>query len=253
MDISLDEIIKEGYGIANSGPTVWPGLDGGHVDRSKYVTASEIHNCPRRIKYGKLHPRNSFPNWGYAERGNLIEEWAVKMLHHAMPPGYSLMCAGDGQVSLTHGNQSGTPDGMLRTPDYKWITVEIKSIDPRTNVKKLPKPSHVWQTMQNMDLMNECVGPVVYGIIIYIDASNLQKRREYKVEWDDMLCDRMMAKAKTIIEAETPDELPAQGLHMERECDMCDYADKCSGIVERRQQEAANMKLAEGAMNNVFR
>lgn len=255
--VNLSKWIDDGY--ANKPAMRWPTFDGKELDRSKYMTSSEAGYCSRRIKFRQMVEAkdgpSGFPNWGYAERGNIIEEWAVSMLRSGMPDTVKLDWAGTDQVSFHSGYQSGTPDGHLRDLNTgRDYTVEIKSIDPRTSYAKLPKNGHMEQVQQNMDLVERCTGIEIYGaILLYIDASNLQKRSERFIDRDIDLMDHLERKAVNIATAKTPDDLPAEGLFTAGECGMCDFKARCSAVVEAEKKEAAAFKHHERVTTNVFR
>ena len=218
------------------------------------MTSSEAWNCSRRIKFEKTTSgKGGFPNWGMAERGNIIEKWAVEMMRIGMPNDLTLLCAGDQQVTFTHGAQSGTPDGIIRLPDYKLIVWELKSIHPNTKRSNLPKERHLWQLQQNMDLVNNCMGNVYGGLITYIDASDLKRVNEYAIQWDDDLCDALIVKARNIMQADDPSKLPAEGMHMQGQCDECAFTEQCSEAMQMEQGRARQMRIAERAMKNVFK
>ena len=116
-------------------------------DRSQTLGASEFMNCSRALfarKHG-IAPDDDYQDyWGFAERGNIIEDWAVARLRAA---GVPLRFAGDDQTTLKHGQLSATPDGLLgRT------TIDIKSRDPRkTNI---PERKHIRQVQLAIELWN---------------------------------------------------------------------------------------------------
>ena len=229
-----EEIAK---GFALKGKKMWPTYTGRNLDRHKFVTSSEILNCARRIKYEKdwgeaqyvLNKRTDmpFPNWGFAERGNLIEDWIVDMLRLA---GHDLVHAGSDQVSFFIGAQSGTPDGMEKFKRGYWVH-EFKSIDPRTATRNLPKPAHIAQLQQNMDLVAACKDKPVYGgSLFYIDASNLQRCFQFDVEPDHKYQAELQARAEMIVAADTPADLPNEGM-FNGDCDRCGFTAECSRLV----------------------
>lgn len=209
----------------------WPTYDdSGPLPRHKFVTSSEVGKCARMVRFSKdagPQPHQTLPNWGYAERGNIIEEWAVKMLRLA---GVELEYAGTDQRSFYTGVQSGTPDGVAPYGKCLWA-YEFKSIDPRKRVSDLPNEAHVKQLHQNMDLMETCLDKVVLGgSLFYINASNLQQTYQFNVGADHALWAELQARAEWIMAAESPAALPPEGMSTS-DCDYCGFTEQCSRIV----------------------
>lgn len=252
-DITLSNLIDEGY--ARKPEQLWPTYGGGFLDRTKFVTSSEVGGCSRKIKFSKVLPRGGFPNWGYAERGHVIEAWGIALIREAVKqtmPGWSVMYAGEGQVSFHDQYQSGTPDGVLvHKKSWTGYTLEVKSVDPRTNYDNLPKIKHLDQVQQNMDLVEANTKIEIIGAkLIHIDASNLQRRKEIAFEPDHARMDFLQEKAAKIMEAEGPESFPPEGTFMPKECDQCDFQAACSALVAK-EMHRSNPNL-ERAMNNAF-
>lgn len=252
----LNSLLGEGYALR--GDKKWPTYLGGHLDRTQYVTASEVGGCSRRIKFGKVSRplKPGFSRWGFAERGHLIEAWAIDLVRLALEDveNYRLMFAGEQQFSFVDQFQAGTPDGLLVNLDtHKGMCIDVKSVDPRTNWSKLPKKKHVDQVQQNMDLLNS-VTPyeVKHGALWYIDASDLQRRKVFPFEADWRRQKELQEKAERIMKAASPEDMPAEGLHMEKECEHCDFSDKCSDLIRAQHEKSKEMEQAERAMNVVF-
>ena len=212
----LSDLIDAGY--AAKPPMDWPTFEGGNLDRSLYMTSSEAGYCSRRIKFRQTSPQVPFTEWGYAERGNNIEAWAVNLIRVGIStdPNWELHFAGASQRSFSHKYQSGTPDGMLlNTATNEAVIVEIKSIDPRTNYAKLPKPGHVLQVHQNVHLVEKVFPEYTFlvGVILYIDASNYQRRSTKLVPRDVTVMLELRYKAEAIASKELPKELPAEGIY----------------------------------------
>ncbi|NKB39631.1 MAG: hypothetical protein GKR86_00985 [Ilumatobacter sp.] len=253
--MQIDNLIADGYDLLNSN-VEWPTYDGGDLDRSRYVTSSEVWNCALRIYLDKKHPMRGFPDWGYAERGNIIEEWAMQCAEAAVKEytGYDLLHTRDKQVSFHHGRQSGTPDGILRLPDYSAELWEVKSLDPRYNWSNLPKEPHIWQLTQNMDLVSHCMDITVQkGRLIYIDASNLQKRKEYVIAPHEGLMQRMEAKAHFIMDpANSEEDMPTDGI-FRGECRLCRHKARCNAAIHADKVETDMLERATNVANSYFK
>lgn len=264
MDIpDINALLDDSF--ARAGEPRWPTYLGGRLDRSQYVTSSEVGNCPRRIKYGKLKPQGRLTRWGYAQRGHLIERWATSLirsqLHHERSD-WTLLFSGDAQLSFYDGNQSGTPDGLLlHVPTSKGLCLEVKSVDPRSNYDNLPKRVHVSQTLQNIDLFNRCTSYEVHGgLLWYIDASDLQRRKLEPIQRHEATIETLRRKADAIMAASCPSELDATGLYT-GECSLCDHTDECNALIRvQREEETGKPEVSpdldakiERAMSNVFK
>lgn len=253
MDIKeFVALIDEGYAMQPKNE--WPRYGGGKLDRSKFVTASEVGGCSRSIKFGKLAPQAPFKDWGYAERGNLIEAWASSLIRAALHDNedWALLLSGEGQLSFAAGHQSATPDGiLLHYPTMTGFGVELKSIDPRTNVNALPNPMHVDQVQQGMDLLNHLLPyEVSKSFLVYIDASNLQRRMPYLIEADYARQNELEDKAEKIMLAASPADLEPEGMFMDKKvCGYCDFSDECNKLMFPKE-EVANQ---ERAMKDVFK
>ncbi len=265
MDLpNINALLDDGY--AREGAPRWPTYLGGYLDRSQYVTSSEVGNCPRRIKFGKLSPQGGqLKRWGYAERGKQIEKWVVNLVRsqlHYERSEWTLLFSGNAQVSFFDENQAGTPDGLLlHVPTNKGLCLEVKSIDPRTNYNNLPKRVHVAQTLQNIDLFNRCTSySVLGGLLWYVDASDMQRRRLEDVDYHEHTIDVLHRKADSIMAADGPDDLDATGLFT-GECSLCDYTDECNALIrEKLKETTGEPEIApeldakiERAMNDVFK
>ena len=81
-------------------------------NKGKYVGASEIGMCLRRICFSKTSRGAPLEGWGATERGNLFESgyWLPAMRKRY---GKKLLYAGTQQKSLHYGHLRATPDGLL--------------------------------------------------------------------------------------------------------------------------------------------
>ena len=123
---------------------------------------------------------------------------------------------GDEQVSLQDEDRklSATPDGVIAYEDH-WEGFECKSIDPRTNKSKLPKPEHVTQFKIAMALLNNHMKPegvaFSYGWLVYIDASNYDDILEFKVHMDEGILDKYARKADRVFRTKSASTLDREG------------------------------------------
>ena len=256
-DFSLIDLIKEG--VQSRPPDLWPAFDGTMLDRSKFMTSSEAGNCERQIWFDKNEPVTRKPNsheWGFWERGHNVEAWVVAQLI-ASAGAVKYTHLGKDQRSFYSGRQSGTPDGLAYPSGGEW-NVEIKSIDPRTNTKNLPKPNNILQCMQNMDLVSECLDTDIMGSkLVYVNASDYTKMYEWTVfpdgdtvsskgvitEHTGLTLKDLEAKAHKIFDAKSAEEMKPEGIY-NGGCTYCKHTSRCSGVVAMKKEEAkANAEI----------
>jgi CRISPR/Cas system-associated exonuclease Cas4 (RecB family) len=227
MAIDLFKVIEEGVKLNKS---AWPlyGDDDTYLDRNAVLTASENLRCLRELKFNKTMPRES-EKWGMAERGHAVEAWVVEQLRRAHLP---ILLAGTDQRSFLHDESglSGTPDGLVWV-DGKAILVEFKSVDPRTNLEAMtaPKPQHAAQVQQNMWLLNMHDQPVEEAAILYVDASDFQRHKQFNLAYDGgEIARRAEIRAAILFDTDVM-ELPAEGL-TNGGCTYCAFKEECSAI-----------------------
>jgi CRISPR/Cas system-associated exonuclease Cas4 (RecB family) len=244
MAIDLFKYIEEGVALNKS---AWPlhGSTDEFLDRNAVLTASENLRCLRELKFSKTTPRES-DKWGMAERGHAVEAWVVEQLRRAM---LLPMFAGDEQRSFLHDESglSGTPDGLVMV-DGKWILLEFKSVDPRTNLEAMtaPKPQHAAQVQQNMWLLAMHNYPVEEAMVLYVDASDFQRHKQFNVAYDGgETAQRAEIRAAILFDTDVMD-LPAEGL-TNNGCTYCAFKEECSVIQvakgEKRKADKPSMPV----------
>ena len=256
----IDLIKTINKGIDYREPVGWPVYNRPDelLDRSAFVTASEIGYCERKIKLDKMKPpaanldvgytkTSSSEDWGFFERGHNVEAWAVNHIRNGWEhEEYTPMFMGSEQVSFVEGPQSGTPDAaFIGRNDV--IIGEFKSIDPRTNISRLPKLVHVDQVMQNLDLVssNMNLSPTG-GVLLYIDASNYKNRYSFDITWDEAHADRLLQRALRI-QNTAPEDLEPEGLFKD-DCKYCSHTARCSAMIrEKRNGESYDQDLKDAS------
>lgn len=230
--------------LANSEPQGWPTYDGLELDRTEFLTSSETAQCLRKAFFSKNNDKykpkltgsGSGEN-GYSERGHAIEAWLVQKLMPLKRMGYKFEYMGKDQRSFYDSDLgiSGTPDGLITTPDGKHWLLEIKSIDPRFNKNNLPKKGHVNQTQQNMFLVINCLGIKLEGaVLVYIDASNVYDIREFPMAYDEEMVEEGLNRSDTLWNATEPDDLEPEGIY-NGDCEYCAYTHHCSQVVNMQK------------------
>lgn len=219
-------------------------------DRSKSLGASEAFGCLRKAWYGKNEtPKDdSYENsWGALQRGDLIEnhfvEPATRWYLENHFPGARLIYGGTRQKTFIDDESglSATPDGLVINADDDALAFygipslggsgcfnyEIKSIDPRVNLKE-EKAIHRGQVMVQMGLTREkTLYKPNYAVIIYIDASFFDDVEVFIVPFDERTYAVAKLRAKRVFEAPDAGELPAEGKY-DNGCDYCPYKQACS-------------------------
>ena len=220
----------------------WPTYDGAYLDRTKFVTSSEIGKCARMVWYSKNVPLSEgMFMWGYAERGHAVEAWVVDKLTKSNDDlGYDFAYLGDDQVSFYDEYQSGTPDGLFYN-EYAWNQFEFKSIDPRVRLDSLPKKEHLKQAVQNMDLVEACLDIDLKGTLLaYINASNFGLITEFWIDRNSRNVGKMMVdlqnRAEAIMTAKSADDLAPEGIST-GDCKYCAFTAQCSGAILAQRAE----------------
>lgn len=230
-------------------------------DRSQTVGASEIGLCARRIGLEKKLGSSAYdsdyaPPSGAAQRGNILEDaWTTPLMHHAVNTQLEsgqLLWAGSGEqrtFEVKEWRLSATPDGMVVGADRTALTkcgipdlgenasflVEMKSHDPRLNMKDGPKPAHLAQLNVQIGLVRELTEyKPSYGVIATVDASFLDKTRLWPHRFERHTFLNQIVRAKDIYDTEDPMTLRPEGMIAGgKECSECPYFRKCTGYADR--------------------
>jgi CRISPR/Cas system-associated exonuclease Cas4 (RecB family) len=219
----------------------WPTYDGKFLNRADFVSSSEVGKCARQIWFSKnLPPVEGMFKWGFAQRGHGHEAWVVEKLR-TLDNEFEYMHVGDEQVSFHAGYQSGTPDGVFVKGISQWWLFEHKSYDPRSKVSNFPKPEHIKQTVQNMDLVEECLGVTFDGaLLVYSNASDFSLTYEFWIDRRSPEVGEMMmaleTRAEAIMKATSADEVEPEGLHTGG-CKLCAYGSQCSAAMTASKNE----------------
>lgn len=224
-------------------------------DRSQSVGASEAFGCLRKVWYSK----NGAPedpdyeqSWGALRRGDIIEnafvapamEWAMEKLTKDAV----LLWAGDKQKTLVDGRLSATPDGLViyadddalinygvpslgtkGDPDHPsaCFNLEIKSIDPRVNLKE-EKSIHRGQTIVQMGLTRmKTKWKPNYAVIIYVDCSFLDDIEVFVVPFDQKTFEVAQRRAESVYRVKDPRDIQAEG-KIDGTCDYCKFKRACA-------------------------
>ncbi len=227
--------------------------DAGRFDqaqRDKYLNASEAMTCIRKQWYQKNGAKGEPQDWGFARRGTHGEKFLVASLLAANVP---LAFTGDEQLSLQDEKRkiSSTPDGIIQYDDA-WIVTEFKTIDPRSNKSKLPKPAHIAQLEIAMELIADQVerpaGVSLKGVLIYLDASNYHDIVEVSVPRNPAILDQMAKRASKVLRTRDVGNLDREGKRNGgNECRvMCPFKETCgvhaeTNVDRKRANRGSNL------------
>ena len=204
------DLIKRISGSVAAQKSDWPLYDdeNGRLDRNAVLTASENLRCLRELKFAKAESRQG-DKWGMAQRGHAVEAWVVEQITASLGLGEKVLLEGENQRSFLcdEAGLSGTPDGVF-FKDGIYTLLEFKSADPRTNLEAMtaPKPQHLAQVQQNMWLLNLHGLDVDQAVVLYVDASDFQRMRQFDVVYDGgATARRSEIRAGLLFDAENPD------------------------------------------------
>jgi CRISPR/Cas system-associated exonuclease Cas4 (RecB family) len=219
-------------------------------DRSKSVGASEAFGCLRKTWFSKNDgPRDPDhkDSWGALERGNLIEnhfaEPAVKWFLETYFNDARLIWGGADQRTLQAPDAplTATPDGLVIGADDDALEMygipslggthcfnfEIKSIDPRVNLKE-EKAIHRGQTIVQMGITRETTQyRPNYAVIVYIDASFFDDIEVFVVPFDQRTYDVAKERAKSVYEIKSVAQIFPEG-KVDGGCEYCPFKIACA-------------------------
>lgn len=226
-------------------------------DRGESLGSSENFDCLRLNWFNKLGAQNGFAppeqvapqSWGAMERGNVIENaFVVPGLRVGLPAGMHLELAGTQQQTLVVGRNSATPDGLItglvrgpltviggdqeiHIPDIQsdCVVLEIKSIDPRAILLE-ERAKHHGQTQIQIGLIRDTTPhKPVYSIILYIDASFLDKFTPFVVAFDPAIYAEAKHRAESIWDITEPWGIVPEGRFSDR-CKTCPWQAQCMQV-----------------------
>lgn len=226
----IDRLLDTGANRA----TTFTTASGGVHDRTKTIGASENYSCIRRLWFAKNAPEaenaDHRPAWGFFQRGHTVEDWLVGLIRESLPDGWQLLYVGADQTTLVDGVISATPDGLLITDEGEEVAVEIKSLDPRSNLDS-PKLAHVHQMQVQMGLFSELTDHrPVRGVLYYVNSSDYSNIVEHHVEFDPGTYSEARERAERVYNTKRPHLLPAEGA-WDDTCRLCPFTNACGEAV----------------------
>jgi hypothetical protein len=215
------------------------------------VGASEI-GCERQAGFrrlernpasGAVRNTDALERWGATERGNLIERFVMTAMRERYRA--DLLYALEQQQTFRHGPISATPDGLLidqpldhlqhlgvTSTEAAAVVYEIKSVDPRSNLHGEARTEHAAQAQVQLGLLRLLTEhKPAWAVIVYIDASFLDKVEEYAVRFDPEAFASLTARARRILAAKHIIELrPMGAIQGGRLCGFCEYSAACQAL-----------------------
>ncbi|MEQ8308094.1 MAG: hypothetical protein RIA09_16285 [Hoeflea sp.] len=220
-------------------------------DRASTLGASEAFGCLRKAWFDKRGEDAGYEidedykqSWGAMERGNIMEEYyVVPVLETFNPEGTVFHFGSDeDQTTYVYGESSATPDGLytgcakdalslygVDDIESDCFMVEIKSIDPRSNITE-EKEIHHGQVQQQLGIIRRMTEhKPVYAVIIYVNASFFDEISIFVIKYDPDYWRSARIRAKTLVNAEDAKDLRAEGILMDA-CTYCKWTNACAKI-----------------------
>lgn len=221
-------------------------------DRSKTVGGSEVFRCHRWAYFKKRMPeRAELPedpddiSWGTAERGNVMEAWAVERLRETLGP-EACRYMGTDQVTLIDDDAplSATSDGLIieqprdflsnygvpdMGADVNDCAAEIKTFDPRSSdLRETARPRNIGQNIVQMGLYQRKTNHKPrWGLLMYFNPANLQDIRPFAVPYDDQVYKNAQARATKVFHPDmTAKDFQAEG-KFTNQCAHCEFTQVC--------------------------
>jgi CRISPR/Cas system-associated exonuclease Cas4 (RecB family) len=216
-------------------------------DRTQSLGASEVFGCLRKAWYAKHNTAQDDDyeqSWGATTRGDVIENsFVVPAMRHFVStiPGAQFLYGGEDQVTFKDGRLSATPDGLIvGVPDDALanygiaslggtgcFTFEIKSIDPRVNLKE-EKTIHRGQVQVQMGLIRaQTEYRPNFALILYVDASFFDDLNMFVVPFDQQAYDAARHRADEVYRVQSPTQIMAEG-RIDGGCDYCPFKRSCN-------------------------
>lgn len=219
------------------------------TQRKKFIGASEIGLCARRIWYAKQQQNAPIDtkhsdiaeSWGASRRGVIFESkfWLPAMRARF---GDNLLYAGPKQISMTFGPLRATPDGLLvhqpRTllKDFgitdigssREVVTECKTVDPRIPLQTA-KAEHVFQTIVQLEMFHRTTKHrPKYAVVSYANASFYDDVTEFIVARDPAVFEHAIRRADKILQTTDVKLTKPEGwVGGGRECGYCKFKTSC--------------------------
>ena len=218
-------------------------------DRDTTVGSSEVGACMRKTVFTKTGAKpDEHVKWGAMQRGNIIEDkWWEPSITNTLKGDMKFIYSGKDQKTFIKGALSATPDGLLinTPPDLlkelydiddigDCINMECKSIDPRFNMKNLPKPINKMQVQAQMGIIRD--DPTIpwmprYSLLSYTGCSFFDDISEFPIAFSQEIYDVAQWRADQIMSYDDPMQAKPEGiLAGGRECEDCAFERQCGAV-----------------------
>jgi len=196
-------------------------------DRSKYVGASEIADCPLKIYFNKIG-RSKFKGNGKTERGRAIEIALISLLKKGgMDIRYH-----DGHVNhqkeIKHPDYPVVvhPDGIIYKNNKSYAVLEVKSVGSEY-FRKIKEPLNSWVIQARF---NAYMAGLEKAFLVAVNASDLEDIKEWEFEaMTETEALALLEKAKKIMTAVEMEIEPFAEPSEER-CKWCEFKNECSSV-----------------------
>ena len=196
-------------------------------DRSKFVGASEIADCPLKIYFNKIG-KSEFKGNGKTERGRAIEIALISLLKKG---GLDIRYH-DGHVNHQKGIKHPDfpvvvhPDGIIYQNSKSYAVLEVKSVGSEY-FRKIKEPLNSWVVQTRF---NAYMAGLKKAVLVAVNASDLEDVKEWEFDaMDEIEALALLEKAKKIM---TAVEMGIEPFAQPREdrCKWCEFKNECSNV-----------------------
>ena len=196
-------------------------------DRSKFVGASEIADCPLKIYFNKIG-KSEFKGNGKTERGRAIEIALISLLKKG---GLDIRYH-DGHVNHQKGIKHPDfpvvvhPDGIIYQNSKSYAVLEVKSVGSEY-FRKIKEPLNSWVVQTRF---NAYMAGLKKAVLVAVNASDLEDVKEWEFDaMDEIEALALLEKAKKIM---TAVEMEIEPFAQPREdrCKWCEFKNECSNV-----------------------
>lgn len=229
-------------------------------DRASYLNASEAGTCIRKQWFARAYPDEAADqDWGYAYRGTHGEVYMVDALRAA---NVELLFGGADQQRIMDDEYmiAGTSDGILIDHEIGALRpLDFKTFDPRTRDDNVLKSYHIlqvqivtqlWVEFRHLfpELEEFADWPIEKPLLVYMNASNFNDIRQFDVDPDPAVLERMRKRAERLFRTKQVTRLPREGKEQGgTECaQRCSFKDRC-GVELPEAGEATVSRANEGS------
>jgi len=196
-------------------------------DRSKFVGASEIADCPLKIYFNKIG-KSEFKGNGKTERGRAVEIALISLLKKG---GLDIRYH-DGHVNhqkeIKHPDFPVMvhPDGIIYQYNKPYAVLEVKSVGSEY-FRKIKEPLNSWVVQTRF---NAYMAGLKKAVLVAVNASDLEDIKEWEFDaMDETEALALLEKAKKIM---TAVEMGIEPFAQPREdrCKWCEFKNECSNV-----------------------